>query len=67
MPEVESQSTRRSGGESDERLRIRRLRIPVVDNSLRDLDVGMEIPFLKLRSLRMDCSSISPIMNGNIS
>ena len=51
MPEVESQSTRRSGGECDERLRIRRLRIPVIDNSVRDLDVGMKIPFLKSSSI----------------
>ena len=51
VPEVESQSTRRSGGECDERLRIRRLRIPVIDNSVRDLDVGMKIPFLKSSSI----------------
>ena len=47
MPEVESQSTRRSGGECYKRLRIGRLRIPVIDNSVRDLDVGVKIPFLK--------------------
>ena len=47
MPKVETQSSRGPGCEGDERLGVRRLRIPVVDDTMRDLDVSMKMPLLE--------------------
>ena len=46
MPKVEAQSPGGPSGERDEGLSVRRLRIPVVDNPLGNIDVGVKIPLL---------------------
>ena len=47
MPKIEAQTARGPRCEGNEGLRIRRLRIPMVYDSMGDLDVGVKIPFLQ--------------------
>ena len=63
MPKVETQSSRCSGCEGDERLGVRRLRIPVVDDTMRDLDVSMEVPLLRKKSSRVAAPSMERFLD----